>query len=87
MFPLHPPLQRKHHVSNMYLPELDNDFLWPQSTPEGFKTDGWDGMLHLHAFEKVSGLASRIRCTRRCPFFENGLIDVDQAAVGRGRHR
>ena len=71
----------------MYLPELANDFSWPQSTPEGFNTDGWDGMLHLHAFEKVSGFASRFRCTRRCPFFDNGIVDVDQAAVGRGRHR
>ena len=56
---LHPSLQRKHHVPNMYLPELANDFSWPQSTPEGFNTDGWDGMLHLHAFEKVSGFTSR----------------------------
>ena len=36
-----------------YLPELANDFSWPQSTLEGFKTEGWDGLLHLHAFEKV----------------------------------
>ena len=35
---------------------MASDFAWPQHTPEGFGVDGWDGLLHLHAFEKVMGV-------------------------------
>ena len=42
--------------SRRYLPEMASDFAWPQHTPEGFGVDGWDGLLHLHAFEKVMGV-------------------------------
>jgi hypothetical protein len=38
---------------------LDSDFLSPQSTPEGFRAEGWDGMLHLHAVEKVNNILQR----------------------------
>jgi hypothetical protein len=41
---------------------MANDFAWPQHTPEGFGVDGWDGLLHLHAFEKVMGVEWRPRC-------------------------
>jgi hypothetical protein len=71
-----------------YLPELASDYSWPQSTPEGFRAEGWDGMLHLHAFEKVRHICLGNSAAAAA---ETSLhlraADVDKAAVGCGRHR